>query len=68
MNNKGADQTAQMGRLVCAFVVLKPLKKGFLTSMPIYSQTADMPRTGSAPKTHGPLPFDGKEGEGCKII
>ena len=30
MNNKGADQTAQMGRLVCAFVVRKPPKNAFL--------------------------------------
>ena len=27
-NNKGADQTARMCRLVCAFVVLKSLKTG----------------------------------------
>ena len=33
--NKGADQTARMGRLVCAFVVRKPLKTGFLRSRPI---------------------------------
>ena len=32
MNNKGADQTAQISRLVCAFVVGKPLKTGFLES------------------------------------
>ena len=31
-----ADQTAQMRRLVCAFVVHKPMKTGFLTSKPIY--------------------------------
>ena len=29
-NNKGADQTARMRRLVCAFVVHKPPKTGFL--------------------------------------
>ena len=34
-NNKGADQTARMGRLVCACVVHKPLKTGFVTSQPI---------------------------------
>ena len=34
-NNKGADQTAQMRRLVCAFVVRKPPKAGFLASRPI---------------------------------
>ena len=32
---KSADQTAQMGRLVCAFVVHKPSKNGFLVSQPI---------------------------------
>ena len=31
-NNKGADQSAQMCRLVCAFVVCKPPKTGFLAS------------------------------------
>ena len=34
-NNKGADQTAQMLRLVCGFVVGKPPKTGFLLSRPI---------------------------------
>ena len=34
-NNKGADQSAQMHRLVCDFVVLKTLKTGFLVSGPI---------------------------------
>ena len=34
MNNKGADQTARMRRLVCAFVVHKPPKTGFLASRP----------------------------------
>ena len=29
-NNKGADQTARMRRLVCAFVVRKPPMSGFL--------------------------------------
>ena len=28
-NNKGADQTAQMRRLVCAFVVCKQQNHGF---------------------------------------
>ena len=32
---KGADQTAQMRRLVCACVVHKPPKTGFLASRPI---------------------------------
>ena len=36
-NNKGADQSARMRRLVCAFVVHKPPKIGFLASRPIYS-------------------------------
>ena len=35
MNNKGADQTARMRRLVCAFVVRKPPKTGFLATRPI---------------------------------
>ena len=34
-NNKGADQSVQMGRLVCAFVVCKPSETGFLKSRPI---------------------------------
>ena len=29
MNNKGADQTARMRRLVCACVVRKPPETGF---------------------------------------
>ena len=33
-NNKGTDQTAQMHRLVCAFIVRKPPKTGFLASGP----------------------------------
>ena len=36
MNNKGADQTARMRRLVCTCVVRKPPKTGFLASRPIY--------------------------------
>ena len=32
---KGTDQTARMRRLVCAFVVRKPQKTGFLGSRPI---------------------------------
>ena len=35
MNNKDADDTARMRWLVCAFVVHKPMKTGFLASMPI---------------------------------
>ena len=34
MNNKSADQTARMRRLVCAFVVRKPPKTGFLATRP----------------------------------
>ena len=33
-NNKGAGQTARMRRLVCACVVRKPPKTGFLASRP----------------------------------
>ena len=35
-NNKGADQTARMHRLVCAFDVRKLTKTGFLASRPKY--------------------------------
>ena len=35
-NNKGADQSARMRRLVCACVVRKPPKKGFLASRPMW--------------------------------
>ena len=34
MNIKGADQTARMRRLVCACVVRKTLKTGFLATRP----------------------------------
>ena len=36
MNNKGADQTVQMRRLICAFVV-RIWQKGFLMMGPISS-------------------------------
>ena len=36
-NNKGADQSVRMCRLVCACVVRKPPKTGFLTSRPFNS-------------------------------
>ena len=36
VNNKGADQTARMRRLICAFVVRRGYKKGFLMMWPIY--------------------------------
>ena len=35
-NNQCADQTARVRRLVCAFVVRKPPKTGFLASRPNY--------------------------------
>ena len=35
-NNKDADQTARMRRLVCAFVVHNPPKTGFLATRPIW--------------------------------
>ena len=34
-NNIGADQTARMRRLVCAYVIRKPQKTGFLALRPI---------------------------------
>ena len=34
MNNKGADQIARMGRLVCTSVVRKLPKTGFLSQCP----------------------------------
>ena len=36
VNDKGADQTARMRRLVCACVVCKHPKRGFLALRPIY--------------------------------
>ena len=33
-NNKGADQFVRMRSMVCAFVVHKPLKAGFIASGP----------------------------------
>ena len=38
MNNKGADQTALMRKLVCVFVVCNPLKTGFLAMRPKSSE------------------------------
>ena len=38
MNNKGADQTAHTRRLVCAFVVRKPSKTGFLALRHIFNK------------------------------
>ena len=35
-NNKGADKSAWMRRLVCAFVVPQPPKTGFLASRSMY--------------------------------
>ena len=37
MNNKGADQTARMRRLVCTCVVRTLTKTVFLASWPIYN-------------------------------
>ena len=37
-NNKGADQTARMRRLVCACVVCKPPKTGFLATRSIWER------------------------------
>ena len=34
-NDKGADKTARMRRLICAFDVRNQEKSGFLVSMPI---------------------------------
>ena len=44
MNKKGADQTAWMRRLVCAYVVPNPTKTGFLATRPLiwYSFTQEM--------------------------
>ena len=39
MNNKGAEQTGLMRRLVCAFIVPKPPKTGFLATRPICKTT-----------------------------
>ena len=39
-NNKGADQTAQMRRLVCTCVDCHSPKTGFLTSGPILLETS----------------------------
>ena len=36
--NKGADQSARMRRLVCAFTVCNPPKTGFPASRPILSE------------------------------
>ena len=36
-DNKGADQSARMRRLVCAFDVCNPLKSGFLASMHMFT-------------------------------
>ena len=38
-NNRGADQSAWMRSLVCACVVRKPPKTGFLVSRPIFKVT-----------------------------
>ena len=37
MNNKGTDQSAQMRRLACAYVVRKPPKTGFVATRPNFN-------------------------------
>ena len=44
-NNKGADQSARMRSLVCAFVVSKPLKKDFLALRQILEHIQTKTRT-----------------------
>ena len=39
MNNKGADQSARMRRLVCVFVVPKPPNTGFLETRSIFKES-----------------------------
>ena len=48
LNNKGANQTARMRRLVCACVVRKPPKTGFLASGPLLSATREKESFGHA--------------------
>ena len=56
---KGADQSARMRRLVCAFVVFKPLKTDFLASGPIYICTSPWTFTYTIhTKTSGVLLYD----------
>ena len=43
-NNKGADQTVQIHRLVCTCVVRKNPKTGFLESRPRYDHSLISPR------------------------
>ena len=40
-NNKDADQSARMPRLVCAFVVRKPPKTVFVATRPIYAKASN---------------------------
>ena len=42
MNNKGADQTAGLHRLVYAFVVPKPQETGFHASRPINTNNSSL--------------------------
>ena len=53
MNNKGADQIARMRRLVCACVVRKPPKTGFLLSRPIYYKALYLDSAGQGLKKLG---------------
>ena len=52
-NNKGADQTARMRRLVCAFCCSQATKSGFITLRPIWywSPQASWPPPGCSPGT-----------------
>ena len=43
MNNKGADQSARMRRLVCAFVVRKPRRQVFSRRGPFHSVVLENP-------------------------
>ena len=50
-NNKSADQTAQMGRLVCAFVVRKQQSQGFSHRGPYDVEAqASWPLSGYVPR------------------
>ena len=61
-NNKGADQTGLMRRLVCAFVVRKPPKTCFLASDPFNIQHDNIPKKFnfglSSSQGIGPRPSD----------
>ena len=56
MKNKGADQTAQMRRLVCACVVRKPLKTGFLRLRPMLKDNIPILHGKKVALSYGPRP------------